>query len=135
MNVNNSLDMYAKGMIKSIQTNSPAARTYIKRFFNTANTENAQGRALIAYHTNLNELRGTDGFERIPKAIEKEVNEVPELGKEAHRFMRTLTQTYPKTLDTRVSLASLGAVVSDKVEPKSRMKKFMVFLNQLIKED
>lgn len=133
MIVNNLLNEQAHGMIDSIARKSAGQRTYIHRFFKTANAENAQGRALVAYHTNLNKLRGTDAFKQVPAVIEEEVKNVPEIKKEVDTFVRTLTENYPKSLDTRVSLASQDAVTINNVEPKSRTKKFMVTLNNFIK--
>lgn len=132
MYVNELLNMQASGMIKSIKENSPAKRDFINRFLKTANAENAQNRALMAYHINLNKLRGTDEFKRVPQVIEEETNNIPAIAQEADTFMNTLLKDYPKTLDKRVSLLSQGAVSMDKTEPKSRLRKLMVALNDFI---
>lgn len=119
-------------MIKSIKENSIAKQDFISRFLKTANAEKAQNRALMAYHINLNKLRGTDEFKRVPKIIEEETHNIPEIAKEADTFMNTLLKDYPKTLDKRVSLLSQGAISMDKTEPKSRFRKLMVVLNDFI---
>ena len=67
--------------------------------------------------------------------IENEINNVPELYNQATKFKDSLEKKYPKTLDLRVSLASEGAVISDGIEPKSKIKKILAFLNQFMKEE
>lgn len=122
----------AHDMIYSVVKNSPAKRTYIRNFYRAANDSQAPGNALISYYTELNKFKNNIN---IVNGIEKEIKKTPELRKEANKFLDTLSYLYPKSLDDRISIASQGAVVSDKVEPKSKFKKFMIFLNKLIRED
>jgi len=131
----NPLNTYAEGMISSVAKNSPGSKTYIKRFFSAANSTDRQGNALIAYYTELNKFAKTSKFTDIPAQIEKEIREIPELSKEADTFVRALGERYPETLEKRISIASQGAVTSDKVEPKSRLKKFFIRLNEFMKPE
>ena len=141
MNALNSLNTHASNMIKSIVKDSPSKKTYIRNFFREANN-NQQGNALISYYTEYNKLKAKDSsfttdmykrFRSLPQLIEDEINGIPALEKEAFVFSNTLEKLYPTSLEKRISLASQGAVTADKVEPKSRFKKFMVVINQLIR--
>ncbi len=134
----------AAPMIRSITTNSKDKAAEIGKFFKAANTGNLQGPAVISYFTELNKVsankrsltkEAADRFDRLPDLIDKEARKNPDLKYEIDKFLFSLKLLYPKTLQNRVSLASQGAVTADKVEPKSRFKKFMVFVNRLISED
>ncbi len=134
----------AKPMIMSMTKNSKDKAVHLENFFKAANTNGLQGPAIISYFTEVNRVNknrkqfteeALDRFDKLPDLIDSEVNKNPELAKETRTFIHSLKQMYPKTLDKRISLASQGAVTSDRVEPKSRLKRFMVFLNQLLKEE
>ena len=144
INPSQSLNTYAKGMVKSIVNNSPEKKVYINKFLKEANTTGTQGNAIVAYFTEYNNMlakkqnfvpKASERVKKLPELIEKEINDAPVLQKEAKKFIQALTESYPKTLEKRISLASQGAVVSDRVEPKSKFKKFMVLLNKLIKPE
>lgn len=65
--------------------------------------------------------------------LEKEILEVPELKLQANKFVKALNKKYNKTLENRISLAAQGAVIADKVQPKSRFKKFLVSFNKFLR--
>ncbi len=138
-----SLSINAKAMISSVTCNSTDKAANIGKFLRAANSKWLQGPALVSYFTEYNKVaanknqltkEAADRFEKLPKLIEQEINKDSKLQREARTFKLALQQMYPKTLEKRISLASEGAVTSDKVEPQSRFKKIMVAINQLIKE-
>lgn len=140
----NQINMNAKNMVKSIVNESPDKTQAIKKFFQHANEAGLQGPAIVAYHTQWNILRNnTHKFsdetakkiKSIPQIIETELNTNPEVKKEGEVFLNKIEELYPNSLENRVSLASQGAVTADKVEPKSRVKKWFVYINRLLKED
>lgn len=124
----------AYDMLHSVAKNSPARKTYIRNFYRAANESRDPGNAIISYFTELNRFKDTNK-KNIVEKIEKEINETPELKKETDKFLDVLYALYPKTRATRVSIASQGAVAADRVEPKSNFKKFMMFINKLIREE
>ncbi len=140
----NQLNTYAKKMLTSIVKESPDKTQAVKTFFKHANENNLQGPAIIAYHTNFNNLKDIahkqnfEIYSRIkclPELVEKEITDNPEVEKEGKLFFDKLVSLYPNSIENRVSLASQGAVTADKVEPKSRIKKFFVLINRMLKED
>lgn len=138
------LNVYAKQMINTTLLDAPAKKTYINNFLKTANDNHIEAPALIAYFTEYNKMQANMGnfstnqknrANNLLQHIENEINNVPELYNQATKFKDSLEKKYPKTLDLRVSLASEGAVISDGIEPKSKIKKILAFLNQFMKEE
>lgn len=138
------LNVYAKQMINTTILDTSAKKTYIKNFFRTANDNQMEGTALVAYFTQYNKIMANRSnlsagqqvrANNVLEHIEKEINDVPELYKQATQFKDSLEKNYPKTLGYRTSLASEGAVTSDCVEPKSKTKKILAFLHQFMKEE
>ena len=133
----NQLNSSAKGMVDAIVKNSNTKRTFIKEFFATANVHDAQSQALIAFYTAKNNAfdtvrNDTVRLKNLGSILEKEILEVPELKLQANKFVKALNKKYNKTLENRISLAAQGAVIADKVQPKSRFKKFLVSFNKFL---
>ena len=136
-----TLKIDARPMVMSMTTNSKDKAVHLKNFLRTANANKLQGPAIISYFTEVNKLERNrkqltketlDRFEKLPNLIEQEACKDPELKQESSIFINSLQKMYPRTLDTRISLASEGAVVSDKVKPKSMISKFFTAINRVM---
>lgn len=139
-----ALKIDAKPMVMSMTNNSKDKAAQLGNFLKAANSKGLHGPAIVSYFTEVNKVsrnkemlspKAADRFDKLPDLIDEEVCGNPELKKESEQFLANLKKLYPKTIEKRLSLASQGAVTADKVEPKSRFKKFMVFINQFMKED
>jgi len=138
-----NLNSCANRMVSSVVHDTSAQRIYIRNFLREANLSGQQGNALVAYYTAFNKyLARTDvthsaaeRIEALPAIISKIADKIPAIKEETRTFVKALQKNYPKTLANRISLASQGAVSADKIEPKSKFKKFMVFINRLVDED
>lgn len=131
-------------MVRGLVYNAENKPQLLGSFLKEANLRNLQGPALVSYFTEVNKITNnkkylsreiSDRLEKLPEIIESEVKKSPKLQYEADKFSLTLQHFYPKTLNKRIALASEGAVVEGKVEPKSKFKKFMVWLNQFLREE
>ena len=142
--ITDRLNVYAKRMIDSTSQNEPVRKMYIQNFLRTANDNDAHGTAIISYFTALNNARKNVNYnnhamvnrlEHMADVIEKEVAETPALKEQVDKFTDAVNKKYKNSLEDRIALAKEGAVVSDGIEPKSRIKKIMAFLNQFMKEE
>ena len=126
---------------KVVQGTDKSSVEAVKEYFHFVNENNLHGPALVAYQTELGKL--TDYRRYFPHKIAKKIpyiNELisniskksPEVKTEVDTFVAKLNKDYPKTLGDRISLSSQGAVSYNKVEPKSRFKKFMVLFNRFM---
>lgn len=147
INLSQNLDKSAFRMIQYVVEDAPAKRIYINKFFKDANTNNLQGYAIVSYHSALSNFKKREsGFasmdkmqriENVQELIEQEVKQVPELKKQTNKFLKALDDAYGDkdlfdksgnlvkkngkkgTLLTRILLARDGAVVSNRVRPRS----------------
>lgn len=142
------LDSSAYNMIRNVVDDAPAKQIYIKKFLNDANSENLSGASIVSYFTAFNRMKarsmgfaGLDRMQRIDNVynlLEKEIKNVPELKKQANEILERLNKAYGDkdlldksgnvvkngkkgSLVTRILLARDGAVVTDKVEPRSKL--------------
>ena len=136
-----ALKIDAKPVIMSFTHITKDKAAQLGNFLKAANSSGLQSPAIVSYFTELNKVSdnkhllskgAADRFDKLIDLIDQEVKSNPDLKKESDTFVSTLTKAYPKTLDKRISIASQGAVRSDRIEPKSRFSKLMVFLNQLL---
>ena len=134
----------AKLVVTSMTMNTKDKASHLYNFLKTANSNKLQGPAMVSYFTELNKVarkkgklskEAADRFEKLPDLIDKEVEKTPELAAESQKFLVGLKSAYPKTLDKRLSIASQGAVTSDRVEPKSRFKKLLIYMSQILKNE
>jgi len=113
----------------------------VKDYYHFVNENNLHGPAVVAYYTRINELKDygkyvsqeiSERISKVDKLIEEFAKKNPEVQAETDTFVKRLNRDYPNTLEDRISLANQGAVLSNRVEPKSKFKKFMVFLNRFM---
>lgn len=142
--ITDRLNVYAKRMVDSTSRNEPVRKMYINNFLRTANDNDAHGTAIVSYFTALNQAKNNVNshnlaqvtrLEKMAKVIEQEIEETPALKEQADKFTDAVNKKYKNSLENRIALAKEGAVVSDGIEPKSRIKKIMAFLNQFMKEE
>lgn len=138
------LNLYADSMIKSVVNNSPDMKKNINKFLVYANNNNLQGPALVAYHTAMNNIfENKDSFSKegkkrivnFPEYYENVINRSSILKNNSEKFLNQINKNYPRSIESRVHLASKGAVTSNEIKPQSKLKKFMVILSKLFGED
>lgn len=138
------LNDYAKAMLVSVVNDSPAQKRNIGNFLQFANDTKLYGAAVVSYHTAYNMMTKKashftkEAKERLYNAdsiIEKHAKGSPLLKQKAELFEENINNMYPNSLADRVSLAATGSVQSEIVEPKSRFKKFLVWINRLVNTD
>lgn len=130
----NGLDYSARMMAIAVKKGSNQADRAVGDFFKLANKSNAQGAALTSMISQAKTVGVGDHLDYIAE-IEKRVAKKPEIKAEYKKFLKSLIESYPKTLSDRVSLASWGAVESGHVKPKSIWNKIMPMLNKLVREE
>ncbi len=145
-----NLNNYAMRMVKSTIKDEPHKTTYIRNFLRTANDNNLQSPAVVSLYTAIRnigkEIGSKDEFlnnrlKNVVSLISDETEKVSELKDEAMKFALELVRKYDSpmregknnSLGKRLLLAKVGAVRSDRVEPKSWLKKILVRLAELCK--
>ena len=136
--ITEKLNYSARKMIETVAKNEPSKTTHIRDFFRIANDNNMQGSAVVSYFTELNKAKYgkkspiAEMMYGFSERIEKEIKAVPELKILFNNFSNEIMRKYPRTYDIRRSLAAQEAVIADKVQPKSRFKKFLVSFNKFL---
>ncbi len=133
------LTLYQKAgrVVRGAINNSPKAEESMVTFFKHANEKNIQGPALTAYYSavlNANKEVGEDCFRTVTNSIENHATKNSKLKNELVIFAKALNKNYKKTLKDRICLLTNGAIHEDKVEPKSKFRKFITVLSRLIRE-
>lgn len=138
------LSIHTDTMVRSVINQSPNAKADIANFLKFTNENNLHGPALVSFHTTFNKFKANSAsFSReakertqsLPELIEKYIKNSPLLTKHSDEFLTKIEKLYPRSLGKRTSIASQGAVVADSVEPKSKFKKFFVWINQFLKSE
>ncbi len=147
-----NLNNYAMHMVKSTIKDEPYKTTYIRNFLKTANDNKLQGPAVVSLYTAIRnmgkEIGSKDEFlnnrlKNVISLISDETQKISELKDQVMEFALGLVKNYDhpvregknNSLGKRLLLAKVGAVRSDRVEPKSWFKKMHVRLATFCKLD
>lgn len=123
-----TLDDYAAKMVKECRDGVGNAGETAKSFFKYANKNDMQSQALIAYYSQINKSKFV-GVNQVYDAVELKTKRDTIFKRHLGLFTRKLDQKYPETLEKRLAIVANGGVVSDKVNPRSRIRKIKVALD------
>ena len=123
-----TLNGYAAKMVKECRDSVGNAGETAKSLFKYANKNDMQSQALIAYYSQINRFNYVD-VHQVYDAVELKTQKDTLFKKHLALFARKLDQKYPETLEKRLAIVANGGVVSDKVNPKNRVRKIRVALD------
>lgn len=123
------LDQAAKVMLADAITYSKNLDNSILNFLNITNKKDQHGHAVVAFFTELNELRKhnpRDFCYELIETIEDKVCRTPYLKRRGNVFMGRLKKKYPKYMYDRFTLANYGCVSSRGIKKQSMWKKLLI---------